>query len=924
MNGTPVTQVRFTNLPTGMKPSSFTTRSHSNGAGSTSPSQLQSVTPSSAPPSPPLSPPPSPPPSPPLQQSQPELPVKPLLDSNLKSTAPIQHDPLSCKCHCSASANTAATVAAAAAATKAATAATAAAAAVYSLSDPDFHHGSQPSLTRSSRRLRFRRHPFTRRSASPSVEGPTSVARTSSRAPSTLRLSTHSRRHRRHLQKNHKSHPEISEHCADSDFKFAASTPNLHPYLHQTHHCHCHCHSYSQQFHQRCCNYFQNDRSFSTFHEHPTSYESGYLSTISLPVSSFEKMRFTDEVMFGEHCSPFRHQQASSPCVSLSCPRFEQAPQEQCAPQPPALHPSPVPVEKVVDDSLALKTPAKVDTSSCYGGANDVSESPSLPRMSVQLGSHTDQHRQVQSSSKTCDFNPPPKVMPPLTPHLERPPHVPRLDNLPSWNDTTARLQPSTAEFYGGYDMHLNDVRLTDFHSFSPSATTKPCTDFITRSDVLPLSENIEHENVPSIQYGHSLPLKISPLKGAAVTPPHSPAPHTSPCQEKSHLLYGDHSSSSESTFQSPTSPSQASPPLVDRSNFLCATEEGDEPTNSTTFSSSDNSYSSNSACFEQSQIGPKSLVNDPADGDSTSVPQKHVAEDDKSDVVEGDEENQQGEFRPATPLNYFIHNGLRYDGDVYQLRPPQERSIASRPERILEHKPAPLAHRQVFNRVYSEGTYNARPSSLRHTSVPQSPDVPDSESNGTKKEVCHENTNVISMCGAPAAESVTAPVNTHAIIDTPSQPRPSLPVTRPPSVRPTEDGMAEMRGKLARLVAECTAVSEDASMSERQGFAQREGSGGDALCDSENTSPSYGAVDVTSGDVLVDENGIPVNHAPPKQGNRDCGRKGSLYRGVRWKTGRNCGPSASGSLSISHSKPGHATGVKNMRKASLWKLLTR
>eukprot|EP00178_Gracilaria_changii_P013289 TRINITY_DN375_c0_g1_i1.p1 TRINITY_DN375_c0_g1~~TRINITY_DN375_c0_g1_i1.p1 ORF type:complete len:409 (-),score=77.39 TRINITY_DN375_c0_g1_i1:177-1403(-) len=68
----------------------------------------------------------------------------------------------------------------------------------------------------------------------------------------------------------------------------------------------------------------------------------------------------------------------------------------------------------------------------------------------------------------------------------------------------------------------------------------------------------------------------------------------------------------------------------------------------------------------------------------------------------------------PPSPNNFFIHNGYRYDGDVFELRPPQERSIGSRPQRVLEHKPLLLANRQTFNRVYSEGTYNARPSSLR------------------------------------------------------------------------------------------------------------------------------------------------------------------------------------------------------------------
>lgn len=81
---------------------------------------------------------------------------------------------------------------------------------------------------------------------------------------------------------------------------------------------------------------------------------------------------------------------------------------------------------------------------------------------------------------------------------------------------------------------------------------------------------------------------------------------------------------------------------------------------------------------------------------------------------VESDEDSDDEVDMESLRLNYFVHNGYRYDGDVFELRPPQERSIASRPERVLEHKPAVLNHRQVFNRVYSEGTYNNRPSSLR------------------------------------------------------------------------------------------------------------------------------------------------------------------------------------------------------------------
>lgn len=84
-------------------------------------------------------------------------------------------------------------------------------------------------------------------------------------------------------------------------------------------------------------------------------------------------------------------------------------------------------------------------------------------------------------------------------------------------------------------------------------------------------------------------------------------------------------------------------------------------------------------------------------------------------DAPEEDDQNvDDEEDEEFIRLNYFVHNGYRYDGDIFELRPPQERSIASRPERVIEHKPPILSHRQAFNRVYSEGTYNNRPSSLR------------------------------------------------------------------------------------------------------------------------------------------------------------------------------------------------------------------
>lgn len=98
----------------------------------------------------------------------------------------------------------------------------------------------------------------------------------------------------------------------------------------------------------------------------------------------------------------------------------------------------------------------------------------------------------------------------------------------------------------------------------------------------------------------------------------------------------------------------------------------------------------------------------------STSSEDEHDGYDyyDEADDDEDDENYSADDDSQA--FNYFVHNGYRYDGDIFQLRPPQERSIASRPERILEHKPPLLNNRQVFNRVYSEGTYNSRPLSLR------------------------------------------------------------------------------------------------------------------------------------------------------------------------------------------------------------------
>lgn len=95
------------------------------------------------------------------------------------------------------------------------------------------------------------------------------------------------------------------------------------------------------------------------------------------------------------------------------------------------------------------------------------------------------------------------------------------------------------------------------------------------------------------------------------------------------------------------------------------------------------------------------------------AVPEAPAGDEAVEEISESEELDEEA-MAECIRLNYFVHNGYRYDGDVFELRPPQERSIGSRPGRILEHKPAVLNHRQVFNRVYSEGTYNNRPSSLR------------------------------------------------------------------------------------------------------------------------------------------------------------------------------------------------------------------
>lgn len=119
--------------------------------------------------------------------------------------------------------------------------------------------------------------------------------------------------------------------------------------------------------------------------------------------------------------------------------------------------------------------------------------------------------------------------------------------------------------------------------------------------------------------------------------------------------------------------------------------------------------------------------INGPGDGNSAGLDyiprscRKNDEEDDEEDEEEDKEEEQDDDLEQHVDedawyasRNYFIHNGLRYDGDLFELRGPEERSISSRPNRVLEHVPGLLLHRQAFNRVYSEATYSMRPASLR------------------------------------------------------------------------------------------------------------------------------------------------------------------------------------------------------------------
>lgn len=91
-----------------------------------------------------------------------------------------------------------------------------------------------------------------------------------------------------------------------------------------------------------------------------------------------------------------------------------------------------------------------------------------------------------------------------------------------------------------------------------------------------------------------------------------------------------------------------------------------------------------------------------------------HDAQETEDEEHEDEEEIDDEDVHDAVKLNFFVHNGYRYDGRLFKLRGPQERSQNSQPRRILQHTPAMLNLKQDFHRVYSEATYNTRPSSLR------------------------------------------------------------------------------------------------------------------------------------------------------------------------------------------------------------------
>lgn len=637
------------------------------------------------------------------------------------------------------------------------------------------------------------------------------------------------------------------------------------------------------------------------------------------------------------HSVPPRRRHSSSN-VSRSLPRLHQHQSQHCHPSQftQYTHFSPHPSSQSVEDS-DFNQATTIGSTSCRRDQSPVStlnvshssgrDVHSCPPDNFSLG----QRSNMRSVLDTSGISESPDTTEPLRARSSK---ISRPDDFPSLHDGPVQPQSATTDFREGYGIHPYDVRVTDFHTFPQStqdnlpsppsvsvarATSKEHTMFETHEDE-PFSQNLAEPESPTHM--------SSPTRWPLVTPPRSPTAVPLYGQSPTHPPSVSNSFSSESSSLSLGSPSEASSPsLTSHSPSLlhgASTNIGNGEGDCQSYS--DDGYcTANGIDPNDSQHGqPRSEEDELGSAPFRMEPNDDGGvHDDNAEHEDGDDTDDD-EYRPATPLNYFIHNGWKYDGDVYELRPPQERSIASRPERVLEHKPAPLPHRQTFNRVYSEGTYNTRPSSLRHTSIPPSPENPEMCLDYIKADI----DNIQGGGAAPFNEfiGISMPNVAELPTNTVAHTQPEPPVVKPASSVPTME-LRDGYGRIAEF--DLTGSDEKAGdifSDKRAGFTKRMNSGGDALCDTENEELSVATIEVTSGDVLIDENGVPV--APLSSGEyfgrgRRL-RRGALYRSARRLAAGSCGTfEGEGEARLSE-KSSRPSGSGRQRRTSLWKLLTR
>lgn len=674
-----------------------------------------------------------------------------------------------------------------------------------------------------------------------------------------------------------------------------------------------------------------------------TTSRQSFPESFSLPISAFDTCDTDEDFSYPIFTGSQRRHSSGSPLPPSkpkSCVVSSGVPDPSSSLDPPTAPAAPLcdqaspkdtdmllttAVHPVTDSVLTEVTENGValHTRTCEGFTSDGSE-----------------HSGLAKPNRTSSSEPNSIAMPPLTPSLVRPAHVPRLNDLPCWSDATAKLQSRISDDYVSYDVHPHDIRITDLHSFPVSSHSLPRShthshqipeltqfDYLSDSNLPALSEIQTRETQWASAESLSPKRLVAPSNLMSVTSPNS----TTPPHSLDHLFgcspQATHSVSSGSPTlsQSPSSGSGVSSPSLEAHSLeaMRMRSANDMSADDDTLTFTDDDYNT-ALDSEDCRLEPSSNETDDMEG----IHYKDENQESADEEDENDEESDNPEMRPATPLNYFVHNGLRYDGDVYELRPPQERSIASRPERILEHKPAPLSHRQIFNRVYSEGTFNARPSSLRQTDVPPSPDTSDSHTyengaDGDGNGDGDDDPQIPAISAAGVSAGIQMPI---PLIDTPGHSRPPLPVTRPPSVRPTDGGISDVREKLVRLAAATAAagttngeVCPNGKISQSRAI-----SGGDAFCDDEKVGLSMAAIGVPTGDVLVDENGIPVVNPSADDSQVAIPRRGALGRYARRKASRSYGAFAMNGAGFASGKTSRVQGSGQQRRNSFWKLLSR